>query len=164
MKNQSFVKALHLLLIAVFVAALTLSAVPAQPARADGTTSTSDLAIRLISAPKHARACQVVKANFRIENLGPDVATNINVYISIPDQFDMVSLTGVPESLAVNETAKVTAVLKVVAFVPGESRSAWIGAHVASDPYPNTSIDPNADNDEVSRTVQLKGEPVLTCP
>ncbi len=143
---------------------LIISVAPTQTARADVVTSTSDLAIQLVSAPRHAKACEIVTATFIIMNLGPDEATSVYVQTSIPDQFGDVALLGVPDSLAVGQTATITAILKVVAFVPGESRSAWIGAHVSSDPYPNISIDPNPANNEVSTPVKMISKPVLTCP
>ncbi len=164
MKKQSLEKSLHLLWMATLIVVLIISMIPMQRARADVTTPTSDLAIRLIFAPQHAKACQTVTAFFTVTNLGPDEATNIYVQTSIPDQFGDVALLGVPDSLAVNQTATVTAILKVVAFVPGESRSAWIGAHVWSDPYPNVSVDPNQDNNQVSTPVKMIGKTILTCP
>jgi len=163
MKNQSFVKSLHMFIIAILVAAFTISAVPAQTARAE-TTSTSDLAIQLVSAPRHAKACQIVTTTFIITNLGPDEATSLSVQMLIPDQFGDIALLGVPDSLAVGQSATITAVLKVVAFVPGESRSVWIGAYVASDPFPNISIDPNSANNEFSAPVRMISKPVDICP
>ena len=148
----------------IFIAALALGMAPVGAANADGTTSTSDLAIKLIRAPKHARACQVVKAIFKITNLGPDPATGLYFQTAIPDQFGDIALLGVPDRLAVGQIVKVTAILKVVAFVPGESRSAWIGAFVASDPYPDISIDPNPANNEASQPVALVGDPIERCP
>ncbi len=164
MKKQSLVKGLRLPFISALITMLVISIAPAQIARADVITSTSDLAIQLVSAPQHAKACQIVTATFTITNLGPDEATGVYVQTSIPDQFGDVALLGVPDSLAVGQTATITAILKVVAFVPGESRSAWIGAHVWSDPYPNISIDPNPANNEVSTPVKMISKPVLTCP
>jgi uncharacterized repeat protein (TIGR01451 family) len=162
--RQNITKGLHLFFIAALVAGLALGMGHVPSASADGTTSTSDLAIKLIHAPKRAKACQVVKATFKITNLGPDPATGVYFQTAIPDQFGDIALIGAPDTLAVGQTVKVTAVLKVVAFVPGESRSAWIGAFVASDPYPNISIDPNPANNEVSQPVRMVGDPVERCP
>lgn len=162
--RQTLTKVLHLFFIAALVAGLALGMGPVRAAHAQETTSTSDLAIKLIRAPKHARACQVVKAIFKITNLGPDPATGVYFQTAIPDQFGDIALIGAPDRMAVGQTVKVTAILKVVAFVPGESRSAWIGAFVASDPYPNISIDPNPANNEVSQPVRMVGEPVERCP
>jgi hypothetical protein len=163
MKNQTFVKSLTRLFIAALIAMLTISVEPAQTVRAE-TTSTSDLAIQLVSAPQHAKACQIVTATFIIKNLGPDKATSLYVQMLIPDQFGDIALLGVPDSLAVGQSATITAVLKVVAFVPGESRSAWIGAYVVSDPFPNISIDPNSANSEFSTPVRMISKPVDICP
>jgi hypothetical protein len=71
MKNQTFIKSLHRLFIAALIAMLIISAAPAQTVRAE-VTSTSDLAIQLVSAPRHAKACQIVTTTFIITNLGPE--------------------------------------------------------------------------------------------
>lgn len=161
MKRQRSTKSL---LLAALIVMLMISLIPAQVARAEGTTTTSDLVIQLVSAPKHAKACQVVTAIFTITNLGPDEATGVYVQPMIPDQFGELDLLGVPAQLAVGQSATVTAILKVVAFVPGESRSAWIGASVGSEPFPNFSIDPNPANNEVSTPVKMISKPVSICP
>lgn len=162
--RQTLNKVLHLFFIAALIAGLALGMTPIRAAQADETTTTSDLVIQLIHAPKQARACQVVKAMFKITNLGPDPATGVYFQTAIPDQFGDVAMIGAPDQLAVGQTVKVTAILKVVAFVPGESRSAWIGGFVASDPYPNISIDPDPSNNEMGRPVRIVGDPVERCP
>jgi hypothetical protein len=127
--------------------------------------STSDLSISIVSAPpRHAKACETFDATYAITNLGPDDATGTYVQINIPDQFEVVDLLGVPASLAVGESATVDVVVKVVAFVPGESRTAWVSARVASDPYPDVSIDPDPSNDSVTSPVKLISKQVVSCP
>jgi hypothetical protein len=126
---------------------------------------TSDLAISLVSAPpKHAKACDTFEATYSITSLGPDNAVNVSVFLNVPDQFQVINVSGMPVNLAVGERATVTAVIKVVAFVPGESREAWVRATVGSDIYPDVSVDPNPANNEVFKAVKLISKQVLTCP
>lgn len=164
MKNQNVTKNLTMLLIVLLAAALTLSMVPAPVVYAEGMTTTSDLAVKILSSPKAIRACQTFKARLSVTNLGPDPASHLYVTTWLPDQLELISLTGAPESLAVGQTVKFTAIIKVVAFVPGESREAWVGTYALSDPYPDISIDPNPDNDWISKPLKLKGNPVASCP
>ena len=147
---------LRLLLLASCILALAVSLMPVRAAYA--ATSISDLGIGLLSAPRHARACQTFEATFRITNHGPDPATGLFVGISIPDALGWLDLQGAPASLAVGETATVTATIQVVAFVPGTSREAWIGAGISSDPYPNTSTDPDWSNNNAGQSLKLLGK------
>ena len=129
----------------------------------------SDLAIKLVSAPKHAKACEVFEETYRIKNLGPDPAENVIVNVGVGDQFDVISVQGVPGSqssgqrLSPGQSQLVTAVVKVVGFVPGESREGSVGARVSSDVYPDITIDPNLNNNELSTTVKLISKPVILC-
>jgi hypothetical protein len=162
MIHSSIQNSFRLFFIASLVMALAMSLAPVQTVAAD--TSTSDLAIQLVSAPRTAKACQVFEAKFRITNLGPDDASGLFVNTSVPDQLGTLDLLGVPESLASGESVTVTAVVKVVAFGPNDTRNAWIGAGVSSDPYPDTSLDPNPANNNVSRSLKLVGKPKGVCP
>ena len=162
MLHHSLSQKFRLYFIAILVMVLAISLAPVRIAYAD--TSTSDLAIELLSAPGHAKACQVFEARFKITNLGPDTANGIFVNTSVPDQLGPLDLLGVPESLAAGESAIVTAVVQVVSFGPNDTRDAWIGAGVSSDPYPNTSLDPNWENNNVSRYLKLIGKPNPICP
>lgn len=164
MKKRSVVKSLHLLFIAVLVAVLTLGAAPAQTVRADGITTTSDLKVRVVSIPKTVKACQRFKATFSVKNLGPDPAKNLYMLIMLPDPFEVVALRGAPKSLRVGQTVTFSATIKVVAFVPGESRSAWVGLNAMSDPYPDISIDPNGDNNSAVKNLRIVSNPVEICP
>ena len=163
MKPPIFVKCLHILLIAGLVTALSLSLAPAQPARAQVNSTTSDLVVQLVSMPKHAKACQNFEITFTVTNLGPDPASHIYVGVGITDQFDTVGIMNAPDILAAGETATVKAVIKVTAFVPGESRTGWVSANAVSDPYPDMSIDPNPDNNSSGRTIQLISKQVISC-
>ena len=163
MKNQSIVRSLRLFTMSVLVAVL-MGIAPAQSADADGLMTISDLKVKVISSPKTAKACQTFKVKFSVKNLGPDPATHLYVATWLPDQLELVSLMGAPESLAVGQTVRFSAVIKVVAFVPGETREAWVGTYAMSDPYPDISIDPNPDNDWVSKPLRLVSEPVEVCP
>jgi hypothetical protein len=151
-----------LFLLAGCIVALTISLAPLQDVRAD--TSSSDLAIRLVSAPKHVKACQVFQMTFEIANLGPDVATGIIVSETAPDPLGAYDILGVPAMLAPGETAIVTATVKVVAFVPDEIRASWVGAHIFSSPYPDTSVDPKPDNDYAIQDLRFIGKPQYGCP
>src|SRR5215212_2447330 len=101
----------RLFFIAALVMALAVSLAPVGAAYA--ATSTSDLAIELLSAPKNVRACQVFEATFRITNLGPDDASGIFVNTSVPDQLGTLDILGVPSTLAAGDSVTITAVVKV---------------------------------------------------
>jgi len=163
MKPETFAKSLHILVIVALIAVLIVSLAPAQTARAEGVTSTSDLVVQLISMPKHAKACQDFEITFSVTNLGPDPASHINVGVGITDQFDTVGMLGAPDYLGVGETVTVKAVIKVTAFVPGESRTGWVAPGAVSDPYPDTSIDPNLDNNSSGRTIKLISKQLMSC-
>ena len=162
MVPRSNKKSLYLFFISTLILALAVSLAPVRTVYA--ATSTSDLRISLVSAPKTAKSCQVFQAKFRITNLGPDAASALFVNISIPDQLGWLDLSGVPETLASGESVTVTATIKVVAFGPNDSHSAWVGAGVSADPFPDTSMDPNWDNNNVSRALKLVGKPKGVCP
>jgi hypothetical protein len=152
----------HRFLMALLVMALAISFAPVRAAYAD--TSTSDLAIEIISAPRHVKSCQVFEVTFRVTNLGPDAATSLFVFASTPDQLGTFDILGVPETLAAGESVIITAVIKVVAFGPHDPRNVWIGGGVSSDPYPNTSVDPNPENNNVSQPLKLVGKAMGVCP
>jgi hypothetical protein len=162
MLHHSITKNFRLFFIATLVMALAISLAPVQAVYAD--TSTSDLAIKLVSAPRHAKACQVFEAKFKITNLGPDQANGLFVNISVPDQLGWLDLSGVPETLPAGESVIITAVIQVVSFGPNDTRSAWVGAGVSAEPYPDTSLDPNWENNNVSRSLKLVGKPNRICP
>jgi hypothetical protein len=143
---------------------LTLGLAPAQIARADGITTTSDLKVRIVSIPKHVKACQTFKATFSVKNLGPNPAKNLYILVMLPDPFEVVALKGAPTSLRVGQTVTFSATIKVVAFVPGEPRKTWIGINAISDPYPDISIDPNSENNPIFRNIRMVSDPVVRCP
>lgn len=163
MKNRSVVKSLYLLFSAVLVAVLVLSVAPASRASADETVPTSDLAVSLVSIQKRARACEVFEAFYRVTNLGPDPAYHLYYGVSIPDQYEVVGIMRAPEALDVGHTVTFSVVLKVTAFVPGESRTGWVGIGVVTDSYPGGSLDPNPDNNGVSTATKLVSKPVMNC-
>ncbi len=156
-------RGIYLLCIATLIVGLTISAAPAQTVYARAT-STSDLAVRIISMPQTAKACQTFKVTFSVTNRGPDPASHLQMIVMMPDPFGLVRLQGAPKSLAVGKTVTFSALIKVVAFVPGESRKAWVGIDAVSDPYPDTSIDPNSKNNPIFRQMKLVSKPVLSCP
>ena len=104
------------------------------------------------------------QAKFKIFNAGPDAASGLFVNIATPDQLGWRDLSGVPETLAAGESVTITATIQVVAFGPGDSRTAWVGVGVSADPFPDTSLDPNWDNNNVSRSLKLVGKPKGVCP
>ncbi len=164
MERQSLSKNVRLLVIALLVTVFTIGMAPARTVHSDVITTTSDLGVKVVSSPQNAKACQSFKATFTVTNHGPDPATHLYVTTWLPDQLGLVSLEGAPESLAVGQTVKFSARIKVVAFVPGETRQAWVGAYAMSDPYPNISVDPNSTNDWISKPLKLTGKPAMICP
>jgi hypothetical protein len=162
MFSCSLMKNFRLVFLAILVMVLAISLAPVQSVYAD--TFTSDLSIELVSAPRHAKACQVFEAKFKITNLGPDQANGLFVNISVPDQLGWLDLSGVPETLPAGESVIITAVIQVVSFGPNDTRSAWVGAGVSAEPYPDTSLDPNWENNNVSRSLKLVGKPNRICP
>ena len=138
----SFIKSIKRSLVAIAVL-LAFLGIAAPPAMAQPLTYT--LATRLVSAPKHAKACQTFNVTYSITNLGPDPVTNLDLQFNVPDQFSVISVIGSPINLAVRQSTNVTAVVKVVAFVPGESRAAWVIL------------------DNVTTPIKLIGKQVLTC-
>lgn len=163
MKDRSVVKTLQMLFITVLVVISTIGMAPAKTAPAL-MTSTSDLKVRILSMPKRVKACQTFKARFSVKNLGPDPATNLYMLVMLPDPLEVVRLQGAPMSLRVGQTVTFSATIKVVAFVPGESRDAWIGIDAMSDPYPDVSIDPNSENNPVVKNLRIVSDPVEVCP
>jgi hypothetical protein len=157
-KKQTLAKGLHLLFSAVLIAVLPLSIAPAQTARAQATTSTSDLLVTVISAPKHVRDCEVFEVTFTVTNLGPDPASSVFVNVSIPDQFDYTDIQGAPAHLAVGETATFTVVIKVTAFFQGWFRKVWAGVTMTSEPYPDISVDPNLENNRAEAPIKIIGQ------
>ena len=152
----------HSLLIAILAIAFAISLAPVPAAYAD--TFTSDMAIEIISAPRHAKACEVFEVTFRVTNLGPDAATGLFVFADTPDQLGTLDLSGLPESLSAGESVIITALIKVVAFGPNDPRNVWIGGGVSSDPYPDTNMDPNPENNRVSQPLKLIGKARGVCP
>ncbi|HSL31574.1 MAG TPA: hypothetical protein VK900_20405 [Anaerolineales bacterium] len=163
MSSHCVVRSGRSLFIAIVIAMLVLSMVPAQAARAEATT-TSDLAVKLVSIPKHAKACQVFEAVYTVKNLGPDPATHLYLLVSIPDAYDVAGIMGLPETLAVGQIATVSVVIKVVAFEPGETRRAWVGVTLVSDYYLEPSFDPDPENSTTRSPMRLIGKPSIGCP
>lgn len=152
----------HTLWMAILVMAFAISLAPVRAAYAD--TFTSDLAIEIVSAPSRAKSCETFEVTFRVTNLGPDAATDLFVFPSTPDQLGTLDVSGVPETLAAGESVLITAVIKVVAFGPNDPRNVWIGGGASSQPYPETSIDPNPDNNNASQPLKLVGKARGVCP
>jgi hypothetical protein len=123
-KGRSPMKSARQLLMAMMTAILMISLLPMQAVQAQEETS-SEVVISLVSIPKHVKACETFAAVYTITNLGPDPAGG-EIQVNIPDAFDVVSITGVPELLAVGEMATITVYVKVTLFVPGEMRYAWV--------------------------------------
>ncbi|HEY3312597.1 MAG TPA: hypothetical protein VGK00_13230 [Anaerolineales bacterium] len=150
-------------LVIVLLAVAAGLALAVSFAAAQGTTA-SDLEIKLVSIPKHAKACETFEAVYTITNLGPQDVTNVNLWMSIPDPLGTLEIQGTPANLAVGESVTVKAIVKVVAFVPGESRYWWINGFVRSDAYPDINVDPNPTNDEAPGTIKLISKHATLCP
>ena len=164
MRSSSVLKSARSLFVAILIVMLMISMMPAQSAQAQGAT-TSDLAVSLVSIPKHAKACQTFEAIYTATNLGPDPANHLSAGVGIPDAYDVVDIVGLPESLAVGATVTFTVIIKVTAFVPGEMRLAWVNVNVTSDSYLEPSIDPNPDNNTVYTEMRLIGKRSMEwCP
>jgi len=126
---------------------------------------TSGLEIQLISAPpKQVKACDTFKVTYVISNHGWANAANVSVLINVPDPFEVLHVQGVPANLGPGKNAKVSAVIKVVAFVPGESREAWVRAVVTSDMQHYAGRDPYPGHNEILTPVRLVSKPVTRCP
>ena len=145
------------LVLNMLIAMLIISLLPLQSAQAQEAT-TSDLALSLVSIPKHVKACQTFHAIYTVTNLGPDTAYNLSAGAGIPDAFDIVDIVGLPESLAVGESATFTVMVKVTLFVPGEMRLAWVNATASS-----AGFDPNPDNNTISTEMKIIGKHI-ECP
>ena len=152
MKKQTVAKGLHLVLSAALIALLAMSIAPAQTARAQVTTSVSDLTVSVISIPKHGKACETFEVTYAVTNLGPDPAANVDIGINVPDQLEFIETQGAPSSLAVGETAIITAVIEVL-YVDRD-RKGWVDATVFSSVI---SIDPNRENNRLSSPFKLIG-------
>jgi hypothetical protein len=125
----------------------------------------SGLVIQLGSPPpRQVMACETFKVTYRIHNSGPFNAANVSVLINVPDPFEVMHVKGVPVNLGPGKYALVTAVIKVVAFVPGESRQAWVRAVVTSDLHQGAGLDPIPGKNEIITTVRLISKPVDSCP
>ena len=154
MKNQTIAKGLHLLFSATLIAMLALSIIPTQTARAQETSS--DLTVRVVSAPKHVRDCEVFEVTFAVTNLGPDPVSGVGIGINIPDAFNEIDLLDSPDSLAVGETATFTAVVQVTSFDKfSEPRLAWVLTRVF--PAPDFRIDPNPENNSAEASIRIIG-------
>ena len=126
---------------------------------------TSGLGIQLVSAPpQQVKACDTFKVTYAISNHGFQNAANVSVLINVPDPFEVLHVQGVPVNLGPGKNAKVTAVIKVVAFVPGESREAWVRAVVTSDMPQDASRAPYPGHNQILTPVRLISKPVTRCP
>lgn len=155
MKKQTRTKCLHMLFSAALIAVLAMSIAPAQTARAQVTTSVSDLTVSVISIPKHGKACETFEVTYAVTNLGPNPAANVNLGINVPDQLEFLDTQGAPSSLAVGETVIMTAIIEVL-YVDRD-RKGWVDATVFSSVSPDSSTDPNLENNRLSSPFKLIG-------
>jgi hypothetical protein len=165
--TYNLVKGLSLFLIAILVAVLGTGIWTVQTVHAVANHSVayhSDLAIKQVSGPKSAKACETFKADYVVTNLGPDSASNVSVWINVPDALEVQEIQGAPANLKAGESTTVTAVIKVVAFVPDESRKWQFWGHVSSEIYPDTNIDSNSGNDDAFSPITLIGRHAQACP
>lgn len=144
-----------MLFSAALIAVLAMSIAPAQTARAQVTTSVSDLTVSVISIPKHGKACETFEVTYAVTNLGPNPAANVNLGINVPDQLEFLDTQGAPSSLAVGETVIMTAIIEVL-YVDRD-RKGWVDATVFSSVSPDSSTDPNLENNRLSSPFRLIG-------
>lgn len=129
----------------------------------------SDLSVVRKRGAEKATACRQFFEIYTIKNNGPDTAERVVLGIGITDQFDMVSLQSFPQgqngpfTLAPGQSMDIKVVIKVTAFVPGESREGRVSAHAFMDSWPDFTIDPNNANDYIESIVWLQGQPRMTC-
>jgi hypothetical protein len=155
MEKQTVSRGLYLLFSAVLIAMLAIGIAPAQGAGAQEMTSTSDLLVSVVSAPKHVRDCEVFEVTFAVTNLGPDPVSALDINIGVPDAFSEIDLSEAPDSLAVGETATFTAVIQVTSFFRGDDRKAWALARVF--PSPDFRVDPNLENNSAEASIRIIG-------
>jgi hypothetical protein len=150
--------------LAIAVLFSGLGVVQAAYASDNGAYRRADLAIRQVYFPEHAKACETFAATYIITNMGPGYAAHVNIGFNVPDPFEVMKMQGVPANLAPGKSVTVTAIFKVVAFVPTESRRWWITTSVSSDNYSSVTFDPRSKNNSVRSRITLVGKPKLTCP
>jgi hypothetical protein len=129
----------------------------------------SDLSVTRTRGANKATACRQFSEIYTVKNNGPDAAEHVTLTVGGTDQFDTLSVNDIPGSsagpftLAPGQSVQIKAVIKVTAFVPGESREGRIGAQVFMDSWPDFTIDPNAENDRAENIVWLQGMPRTSC-
>jgi hypothetical protein len=155
MGKQTVSKGLYLLFSAVLIAILAIGIAPAPRAGAQEMTSTSDLIVSVVSAPKHVRDCEVFEVTFAVTNLGPDPVSALDIHIGVPDAFAQMDVPEAPDSLAVGETATFTVVIQVTSFFKGNDRKAWALARVF--PSPDFRVDPNLENNRTEASIRIIG-------
>jgi hypothetical protein len=127
--------------------------------------SNSGLVIQLVSPPpRQVKACDTFKVTYAIHNPGPLTTSDVSVLINVPDPFEVMHVQGVPANLGPGKKALFTAVIKVVAFVPGESRAAWVRAVVSWNLNKGAGLDRNSNQNEIVTPVSLVSKPVVSCP
>ncbi len=126
--------------------------------------SISDLSVVRTKGANKATACRQFSEFYRVTNNGPDTAGKVWLGIGLTDQFDLVSVTSYPDgktgpfTLAPGQSMNFKAVVKVTAFVPGETRRGEVGAHAfLEDNMSDFRFDLNPDNDLVQTVVWLQG-------
>jgi len=130
----------------------------------------SDLSLVRTRGADKATACREFSEIYTVKNNGPDTAEKVWLTVGGTDQFDLVSVKSFPGgktgpfTLAPGHSMQFKAVMKVTAFVPGESRQGEIGAHVfLEDNMSDFRFDLNPDNDVVQTVIWLQGQPRTSC-
>ncbi len=129
----------------------------------------SDLSVVRKKGADKATACRQFNEFYTVTNNGPDTAERVVLGIGLTDQFDLVSLKSFPGgqsgpfTLAPGQSMQFKAVIKVTAFVPGESHDGRVSAQVFMDSWPDFTIDPNGSNDSTETIVRLQGQPRTSC-
>ena len=150
--------------VTLLIVMLMISLLPTGAAQAQEPAS-SDLVLNLVSIPKHVKACQLFEAVYTVTNFGPDTAYYLSAGAGIPDAYDFAEIVGLPESLAVGESATFKVVIKVTGFVPGELRLAWVNTSVSAGSFLEPNIDPTPDNNSIDTEMKIIGKHSMEwCP
>jgi len=150
------------LLVTVCLTALALTALlPVTAAAAQGTSA--DLALTMTwngHGKPRAQVGQFVTYSITVTNNGPDTAVGTQLFASVSDQFNPISLTCADPALctepgldlAAGATSTATFVAQACCFGKDEVRNAFAVGSVQS-----STEDPNPDNNRVMVTTTIIG-------
>ena len=136
---------------------LSLLGVNVRPAIAQGIT---DLSITMVASQDKAKPGQLITFTVTATNLGPDTAVLVDVFHSLPDQLNFISLTcdrGVSndgtscEYLSLAPGARVVSTLVATPLIgTGMQRSKLITTTAGVDLETTATADPNRSNNSAA--------------